>query len=431
MTKENVLSRRQFLKGTALVFGSVAIASCVAPTVAPVQPEGAMESAAPQEVTTLELWHFLTGAYSQVLDDLARKWNDRNPNYTLNVRAVPIAEFKREIATALAAGTVPDIAGVDNPDHASFSALGAFADVSERFADLPGKEEYLPGPLASTMWDGRHYGIPGDTNTLGLYINVDLASAAGLNVETPPRNWQELTSWAEVLSNPERNIYGIAFSARQSEEGTFQWLPFLWQNGEDIPTLDSPKAVEALALWVDWVNRGLASREVINYTQGDALGQFAASTAAMTINGSWQIPTLRRAENPINWKVVELPYSIQPASAMGGGNWAIFATSPHIDAAWVFLQEFTRPEAVDEIYIPAGRLPPRRDLLRTGDPWKDDEAYQTFFRQLEFARPRGPHPKWPDISAAIQVALQEALTGQATPEEALKKAAETIQSLLG
>ncbi|GIV74805.1 MULTISPECIES: ABC transporter substrate-binding protein [Caldilinea] len=431
MTKENVLSRRQFLKGTALVFGSVAIASCVAPTVAPVQPEGAMESAAPQEVTTLELWHFLTGAYSQVLDDLARKWNDRNPNYTLNVRAVPIAEFKREIATALAAGTVPDIAGVDNPDHASFSALGAFADVSERFADLPGKEEYLPGPLASTMWDGRHYGIPGDTNTLGLYINVDLASAAGLNVETPPRNWQELTSWAEVLSNPERNIYGIAFSARQSEEGTFQWLPFLWQNGEDIPTLDSPKAVEALALWVDWVNRGLASREVINYTQGDALGQFAASTAAMTINGSWQIPTLRRAENPINWKVVELPYSIQPASAMGGGNWAIFATSPHIDAAWVFLQEFTRPEAVDEIYIPAGRLPPRRDLLRAGDPWKDDEAYQTFFRQLEFARPRGPHPKWPDISAAIQVALQEALTGQATPEEALKKAAETIQSLLG
>jgi len=302
--------------------------------------------------------------------------------------------------------------------------------VSERFADLPGKEEYLPGPLASTMWDGRHYGIPGDTNTLGLYINVDLASAAGLNVETPPRNWQELTSWAEVLSNPERNIYGIAFSARQSEEGTFQWLPFLWQNGEDITTLDSPKAVEALALWVDWVNRGLASREVINYTQGDALGQFAASTTAMTINGSWQIPTLRRAENPINWKVVELPYSIQPASAMGGGNWAIFATSPHIDVAWAFLQEFTRPEAVDEIYIPAGRLPPRRDLLRAGDPWKDDEAYQTFFRQLEFARPRGPHPKWPDISAAIQVALQEALTGQATPEEALKKAAETIRSLL-
>ena len=171
------------------------------------------------------------------------------------------------------------------------------------------------------MWDGRHYGIPGDTNTLGLYINVDLASAAGLNVETPPRNWQELTSWAEVLSNPERNIYGIAFSARQSEEGTFQWLPFLWQNGEDITTLDSPKAVEALALWVDWVNRGLASREVINYTQGDALGQFAASTTAMTINGSWQIPTLRRAENPINWKVVELPYSIQPASAMGGAWW--------------------------------------------------------------------------------------------------------------
>lgn len=429
MTLQNALSRRQFLKGTALVLSSAALAGCVTPAVAPAQPS--QEGAAPQEVTTLELWHFLTGAYSQVLDELSGRWNEKNPNYKLTVRAIPIAEFKREIATALAANTAPDIAGVDNPDHASFSALGAFADVSERFAALPGKEEYLPGPLASTMWEGKHYGIPGDTNTLGLYINVDLASAAGLDVETPPKNWEELTAWAEAMSKPENNVYGIAFSARQSEEGTFQWLPFLWQNGEDIATIDSPKAVEALSLWVDWVNRGLASREVINYTQGDALGQFSASAAAMTINGSWQIPTLRRAENPINWKVVELPYSIQPASAMGGGNWAIFATSSHIDVAWTFLQEFTKPEAVEEIYIPAGRLPPRRDLLRAGEPWKDDEAYQAFFRQLEFARPRGPHPRWPDISAAIQTALQQALTGQATPEEALKRAAETIRPLLG
>lgn len=430
MNNRQAITRRQFLKSSALAAGALTLAACAAPA-APVSAPTAGESQpATVSKTPLNLWHFLSGAYAQVLENVAASWNEKNASFEMTVRAIPIAEFKREIATALAAGTPPDIAGIDNPDHASFAALGAFIDISDRFSAMENNDQYLPGPLLSTIWDGKHFGIPGDTNTLALYINVDMVEAAGLDIAVPPTNWEDLTRWATILSNASTGVYGIAFSARQSEEGTFQWLPFLWQNGEDLATIDSPAAVEALQLWVDWVNNGLASREVINYTQGDAIGQFKAGTAAMCINGSWQIPTLRDPANTVKWTVVELPFSKQPASAMGGGNWAIFNGTKDADATWDFLMQWTLPSAVEEIYLPAGRIPPRRDLLQAGQPWVGDEAYQTFFRQLEYARPRGPQPRWPDISAAIQKAIQDSLTGQASATESLAIAASTIRPLL-
>jgi multiple sugar transport system substrate-binding protein len=58
------------------------------------------------------------------------------------------------------------------------------------------------------------------------------------------------------------------------------------------------------------------------------------------------------------------------------------------------------------------------------------EAFAVFNEQMKSATQRGPHPQWPDISRAVQVALQEALTETSTPEAALKKAAAAINPVL-
>jgi len=49
---------------------------------------------------------------------------------------------------------------------------------------------------------------------------------------------------------------------------------------------------------------------------------------------------------------------------------------------------------------------------------------------MKYARPRGPHPKWPQISEAIYTALQEALLGAKTSTQALKDAAKKIEKLI-
>ena len=49
---------------------------------------------------------------------------------------------------------------------------------------------------------------------------------------------------------------------------------------------------------------------------------------------------------------------------------------------------------------------------------------------MEGARPRGPHAQWPEISTPIVSAVHAALTGEATPEEALTEAASNVDEIL-
>ncbi len=48
---------------------------------------------------------------------------------------------------------------------------------------------------------------------------------------------------------------------------------------------------------------------------------------------------------------------------------------------------------------------------------------QVFLKQMESAAARGPLPNWSEASAVIQDALQAALSGQKTPEQAMQDAA--------
>jgi multiple sugar transport system substrate-binding protein len=75
-----------------------------------------------------------------------------------------------------------------------------------------------------------------------------------------------------------------------------------------------------------------------------------------------------------------------------------------------------------------GRLPPVTTIAV--DNPSSPEAYAVFTKQMEVAKPRGPHPQWPQISAAIQTAIQEALTGRSKPEQALTKASKTVGPIL-
>jgi multiple sugar transport system substrate-binding protein len=75
-----------------------------------------------------------------------------------------------------------------------------------------------------------------------------------------------------------------------------------------------------------------------------------------------------------------------------------------------------------------GRLAPRSDVVVQNPLWP--QAYATYREEMQYARARGPHPQWPDISRPIQVAIQEALTGARSAADALKDAAAKVKPIL-
>ncbi len=335
---------------------------------------------------------------------------------------------------AYATGQAPDIIAVDNPEHALFSSRGAFLDLTDMIAKstVIKPENYFPGPLKSVEWDGKYFGVPKATNTIALYYNKDMFKAKGLDPSKPPQTWDELVEDARKLTDPAKNVYGLAFSAKANEEGTFQFLPWAQMGGGSYEHINADGAVKALGIWKTIMDEKLASPDTLTRGQWDSTGTFNSGNAAMAISGPWELDRMTQ-EAKFDWGVTLLPVPKEGAersSAMGDFNWAIFATSKHPAEAFKALEYFASQD--DKMFKNFGQLPARSDISipETGQPLKD-AALKVFLEQLKYAKPRGPHPQWPKISKAIQDAIQAALTGQMSPKDALDQAADKIKAVLG
>jgi multiple sugar transport system substrate-binding protein len=242
-----------------------------------------------------------------------------------------------------------------------------------------------------------------------------------------PANWDELRAAVKSLTSGKTR--GIAMSAVKSEEGTFQWLPFLWAAGADLNSLDSDGGRAALQLWVDFVKSGEMSRSVVNWDQAAVLQQFENERAALMVNGPWQIPTIKADKPKLDWQVSTLPQGQTSASILGGENIAITKASKNVDAAWEFIKWTQEPANLTSYIVTAGKIPSRKAVAEQKE-WTSDPAVKVFVEQLAVARPRAYGPKYPEISAAVQDMLQSALTGDATVDAAIKAAAGKIKPLL-
>ena len=386
-------------------------------------------SAFAAEKKTVEFWSYVPldnpGLYLYI-----DKFNQSQDEINIEAKFIPFAEFKRQLTVALVGGTPPDCVLVDNPDFAAYIDMGAFEALDDRIADWEyGKDDFYPGPWASATWEGKQYGIPFETNTLVLFYNVDMFKKAGLDPDKPPKTWEELNQYAKKLMKD--GVYGISVCAVASEEGTFQWLPFLQQNGGNVFNLDSPEAVEALQLWVDWVKNGYVSKEILNMDQWSGVRpQFQNENAAMMINGPWCIVPIRAEVPNLNWRLAVLPGRVKQASAMGGVNIGIVKGAKNADAAWQYIKWLYAPERIAEFWQKFGTLPVMPKIAESAPYWKGDPVYEVLLEQMKYAAPRGPHPRWPEISAAIYTAMQEALTGVKTSEQALADAAKKVEDII-
>jgi multiple sugar transport system substrate-binding protein len=381
---------------------------------------------------TLALWHIFNLETEAYMREGVRTWNAANPNARIEERIIPFAQYRTELVRAIATGDVPDLCVIDNPDTPSFAAQNQLTDLSARVAAsarIKG-DAYFPGPWSTTQWRGRTFAVPRDSNTIALYLNHEMFRAAGLDPTKPPGTWAEVVEAAKKLTSADGRVVGIMFSARAAEDATFQWLPWLWQTGADIDRLDSPEAAVALQVWVELVSSGAASRDVLTVSQSEGTNRLISGNAAMAISGPWDTPRVAQQAR-FEWSVAPLPVrgTGEPirASGLGGWNWAIPQGSRNVDTAWRVIEHMSQAEIMTNSWT-SGRLAPRRDVTVASPAYP--QAFAAYSQQMQFARARGPHPRWPDLSRPVQQAIQQALSGQATAEAALRQAAGAIRPIL-
>jgi multiple sugar transport system substrate-binding protein len=336
----------------------------------------------------------------------------------VEAKYVPFADFKKQLSIGASANELPDLVIQDNPDTAAYASMGIFADITGKF-DV---STYYPGPVNSCTLDGKLYGVPFGSNDLLLYYNKDMLTAAGCEV---PKTWDELLATAKKCTTDK--VTGFAHSSVQNEEGTFNFLTWVWSTGATAYQMNSEGGIKALTMVKNLIDSGAMPKEAINWTQGDTMNQFISGNLAMMINGTWQVPTMREQVPDLNWGVAPIPMDKQQASGLGGENYSVIAGGNEAGAI-EFLKFATQKDKCLFMMKAMGYI--SADSTIAKDQFAGDDVYTAFVDEMQYANARGPLAEWPEVSDAISLAFNEVMTGAEAPEAAAAKAQTTIDGVM-
>jgi multiple sugar transport system substrate-binding protein len=392
-------------------------------------PDAVKQAAEEGGPITITLWHYFasdqeTGGLKKFADDFKKI----HPEVTVDITFVSREELMNQYTVGAVSGQLPDIGMVDSPDMASYVSLGVFEDITDELNAWGQLDKFYPGPLSSTKdANGRIYGLPNNTNCLALACNMDMLNAAGLK---KPVTWEELEAAAAKLTNPAEQIYGFAMSVIPNEEGTFQLIPWIYAAGGSVADLASPEAIRGIEFIANLAQNGYMSKEVVNWTQGDAFNAFAAGKAAMVESGTWHV-----AQNVPDIKDFEVEYTLLPkdkqyASVIGGENFGVCSGTKHKALAVEFLQMISTAESGAYWAEQTGKLPIRSDSAQMRDIWTKDKYLSVFTEGMQYAVARGPHPEWPSISKVIYTSGQAAVLGQKSARDSMTEGAAAIAPML-
>lgn len=337
---------------------------------------------------------------------------------TIKRETVPGKSLISKVLQQSSSKTLPDVLMLDNPDLQQIAATGALAPLTDFKIST---DNFAEGVLRAGTYKDKVYGLAPTVNTIALFYNKDILAKAGI---TPPTTWVELKAAAAKLTSGDQ--YGLAFNANPTYEGTWQFLPVMWSNGGDEKKIDTPETEQALQLWTDLVKDGSVSSSALNWTQADVKDQFLAGKAAMMVNGPWQIPALDKQPG-LQYGVVKIPVreagqtSVAP---LGGEVWTVPQTGNKARQAKA--AEVVACMNSDEKQLSMAKA---RNTIPSKTTLADKFASEnpklaTFTELVKTARARTGQlgAEWPGQATKIYTAIQTALTGNASPAEALKQA---------
>lgn len=353
------------------------------------------------------------------------------PNVTVETQEIPYDDLRQKLVAGIAGGVLPDVLRADIiwvPEFAAQGALLALDEEMPDFADIAAT--VFPGPLSTNVYQGKHYGLPLDTNTRIIFSNDTVLEAAGITAQ--PTTIEEFeTALATIKEKSGPDVFGYA------EGGTGGWnvLPWIWSFGGAVTDpemttasgfLNGEGTVAAVTKLKEWLDAGYLSPSILG--GGTATSdQFGNGQAAMILEGPW-MPSIFKNQFP------DLAFSYTPvpagpggsASVVGGEDIVVFSTTQNKDAALAFVRHMLSEEsqlAMGKV----GQMPVLSSLVGSADL---PDYYPTFMEQLKTGQARTPVPQWPAIDTAINDAVLKALRGDMDVQAALDEAAATVDGLL-
>ena len=369
-------------------------------------------------------------------EQLLPQFEKENPGVTVNVDYTDYGSLNEKLTTAVASGLVPDVMMMGVGWIEGFADKGVLADLGQHGLTEEGLSETMNEQvLQAGEWEGKLYGVPTMLDTRYGIARKDLLAKAGF--DEPPSDWDELREYAKALTVrdakgklTQAGLDVMTLDPRQMFE------VFLFSNGGRLfdeegtePTFNSPEGVEALEYVVDLVREDKV--EDIGYSSPDAdtYPVINGRAAMMVGHNDYWIKAQESNPEVADQLVPFMIHGTEDAMFQGGTLVTVANQSSDKEAAVALLEFLTDAEASLAANEQRGNVPALGSLLES-DYVSQNTAVQFAMENLDNAHPEGGVPAWLEIRGDFEAAVQSALLGEKTAQEALDGLAASAQEAM-
>jgi multiple sugar transport system substrate-binding protein len=179
---------------------------------------------------TVTVWY--RSGFAPLFKQLAKGFNASHKNLKVNVVPVADADYITKLATAIRAGTEPDLTSLDDVDSEIFISKNEFLNVTKEVNALSYKDKLSPGALKLATSNGQYYGVPDFADMSVLWYNKTLFKQAGLS--QPPATLPQILTDAQKIKALGGSNYGFSFAGDCPGCLTFTLMPNVYAGGDDV-----------------------------------------------------------------------------------------------------------------------------------------------------------------------------------------------------
>lgn len=288
------------------------------------------------------------------------------------------------------------------------------------------RDELIEATLETATFDGKVWGMPQQTDAGFVYYRTD-------QVKEKPATWQELYKQAADMD-------GVVYQGNSYEGLTCNYLELAFAAGGKVLSddgkkseINSPENVEALKLMVDNVKNGTAARGVTTYMEEESRRYFESGKATFMRNWPYAYALAEKAA-AVKGKFDVMPFPEWDgggkAGILGGHNQVISVYSKNPGGALKWIDHITGKENQKAQFLTASQSPTLKAIYDDPEVQKKYKFATTLRDAVSQAKSRPVSPVYPQVSQAIYKNVHNALTGKASPEDALKTAQSEMDKAL-
>ncbi len=419
----------QRIKGRATLAASavaVLLVSVCGPVTAMASPHRVAAMLPPAKPGVITMQDYCTSGDNTEMVAFVNQFEKANHGFTVKRDVFPSANAASQTLTEAASHQLPDLLMMDNPVVPELAAAGDLVPLASLGVNTSSLTE---GAIAAGSYKGVQYGLGFGNNTIGLFYNKKLLSAAHV---TPPATWAQLVTDAKALTG--NGVAGFEVAADNVPgSAVWQFLPFFWTAGGDLEHVNNAGGIKALTLYQALAKEGALPTSTVNEEQNNTAVDFIGGKAAMIVMGPWELGPFNSTKG-LNFGIVPIPVpsmGMSAAAPLGGEVWVIPKSSPANEALGLKLLEFlTSPASTYSWAAQNGEIASQKSV--SAELLAKVPQDKIFAQEIEHARSRTGEVglAYSAIETALGTAVQAVILGKQTPTQALNTAEVGVKAAL-